>query len=549
MSEAADDPTATDADLVLRSRSGDARAYGELWRRHHAAGIAVARSVTSSIDPDDLVQEAFTRIFQAIRRGGGPTGAFRAYLFTAIRNTAASWGRGRRESAIDELDTLADPASTDEARLEELDRGLTHRAFRSLPTRWQEVLWYTEVEGLGHGEAASRLGMKAGAVKQLAFRAREGLREAWIQVHITALGDGSECRWTVEHLGAHARGNLAGRNRARIEAHLEDCGRCALLATEAQEVGSRLALALLPLAIGVTATASYLASLERGGAAVVALAAMPSGAAAGGAAAGGTAVSAGTFSLGGLVGTGVTSAGLAGALLAVTIVPTTAPADAATTAETPAAVAAPADAPSDADVRPASQPSAGPVSSPADPAAIPALGDPAPGTPTSGRGGAADLPEGAPTAASNARVSTPAAARATPPPASAPVAPAVSASVDDKGAAGRVDVPGLGEAEVKAGGGATVSVKAPGGAQAEVTAGKGASARVEVPSVGRVDVTAGRGDAGRDADATTDEGAAGALVEVEAEGKAGVELGLKVGGIGLGVSVGGGHGVLDGLLG
>ncbi|GAA1726604.1 hypothetical protein GCM10009746_05550 [Microbacterium paludicola] len=74
--------------------------------------MTVARSITSTVDPDDLVQEAYTRIFQAIRRGGGPTGAFRAYLFTAIRNTAASWGRGRREFAIEELEAVADPSST-----------------------------------------------------------------------------------------------------------------------------------------------------------------------------------------------------------------------------------------------------------------------------------------------------------------------------------------------------------------------------------------------------------------------------------------------------
>ena len=108
------DPAA-DADLILRTRSGDAEAFGELWRRHYPSGMSVARSITSSIDPDDLVQEAYTRIYQAILKGGGPNGSFRAYLFTSIRNTAAGWGRSRRETAIDELDTVADPDTTDQA--------------------------------------------------------------------------------------------------------------------------------------------------------------------------------------------------------------------------------------------------------------------------------------------------------------------------------------------------------------------------------------------------------------------------------------------------
>ncbi|MBO3663160.1 sigma-70 family RNA polymerase sigma factor [Microbacterium stercoris] len=337
--DAADaDEAAPDADLVLRSRSGDVAAFGELWTRHYRSGIVVARSVTSSIDPDDLVQEAYARIFQAIQKGGGPSGSFRAYLFTSIRNTAAAWGRASKESAIDELDAVEDPESTEEATLAALDRSLTTTAFRSLPTRWQEVLWYTEIEQLKPAQVAPLLGMKPVAVAQLAFRAREGLREAWIQAHLNAVADGSDCQWTIEHLGAHTRGNLGARNRQRLDDHLRDCARCTIIAGEAQEVGSRLALVLLPITIGVSATAAYLASLQRDDAAAVALAAMPSGlvegavVAAGGAgvAAGGAGVAASgaaggpgsspggssTFTLGGLIAAGVLAVAVAAAAVA-----------------------------------------------------------------------------------------------------------------------------------------------------------------------------------------------------------------------------------------
>ena len=107
----------------------------------------------------------FARTLSVLQGGGGPDVTFRAYLFTVIRNTAASWGRARHEIAIDELDAIADPVSTDSALVEQDDRTLTHRAFRSLPTRWQEVLWYTEVESLGVSETAPLLGMKPNAVK------------------------------------------------------------------------------------------------------------------------------------------------------------------------------------------------------------------------------------------------------------------------------------------------------------------------------------------------------------------------------------------------
>ncbi|QDE34174.1 sigma-70 family RNA polymerase sigma factor [Microbacterium foliorum] len=353
------DETIADADLVLRTRSGDAAAFGELWRRHYPSGMSVARSITSSIDPDDLVQESYTRIYQAIIKGGGPNGSFRAYLFTSIRNTAAAWGRSRRESAIDELDSVADPDSTDQAANEALDRSLTAQAFRSLPSRWQEVLWYTEIEQMKPQEAATLLGMKAGAVSQLAFRAREGLREAWIQAHLRSAAAGSDCQWTIEHLGAYSRGNLSTRDHNRLEQHLDECARCMIVAAEAKDVSTRLALVLLPLVLGVTGAAGYLATLQGGGTPIVALAAMPSGitegavvvtgaatggsssstagggaagggaagggAAGGGAAGGGagSAASGGIFSgVGALVGAGSAALVVAGVVAAATIVPT-----------------------------------------------------------------------------------------------------------------------------------------------------------------------------------------------------------------------------------
>ena len=300
------------------------------------------------------MQESYTRIYQAIVKGGGPNGSFRAYLFTSIRNTAAAWGRSRRESAIDELDSVADPDSTDQAANEALDRSLTAQAFRSLPSRWQEVLWYTEIEQMKPQEAATLLGMKAGAVSQLAFRAREGLREAWIQAHLRSAAAGSDCQWTIEHLGAYSRGNLSNRDHNRLEQHLEECARCMIVAAEAKDVSKRLALVLLPLVLGITGSAGYLATLQGGGTPIVALAAMPSGitegavvvaggataasssgaagsgttggggAAGGGAAGGGAggATSGGIFSgVGALVGAGSAALVVAGVVAAATIIP------------------------------------------------------------------------------------------------------------------------------------------------------------------------------------------------------------------------------------
>ena len=292
----------SDGALIERTRRGDRAAYGELWQRHSASARTVARSY-SSLDPDDLVAESFTRIYDAILAGRGPTAAFRPYLFTTVRNTAASWGRARRETNLETLESFEDPATTESATLDALDRSTTAQAFRSLPTRWQEVLWYSEVEGMQPQQIAPLIGMSANATAALAYRAREGLRQAWIQAHLRNAEE-PECRWTIDRLGGYTRGKLRGRDTSRLEAHLDDCARCTIVAAEAREVGSRLALVLLPLAAGIGGATAYSAWLSQGAPAVhVALGAagLPSvlagsGAAAGAGAGSGTAGAAGAGS-------------------------------------------------------------------------------------------------------------------------------------------------------------------------------------------------------------------------------------------------------------
>ncbi|WP_127475067.1 sigma-70 family RNA polymerase sigma factor [Microbacterium sulfonylureivorans] len=267
-----DETVRSDSELVDAVRAGDSNAYAELWRRHYRAGVAAARAVTGTFDADDLVQESFTAIYQAIRKGKGPTSGFRPYLLASVRNTAAGWGRAKRESADDQLDLVADPSSSDRSADDAFDRTLTVGAFRSLPTRWQEVLWYTEVEQMKPAEVAPLLGLRAAAVSQLAFRAREGLREAWIQGHLRSLDDKPECEWTVAHLGAYARENASRRDVERVRAHLDGCARCVIVAEEAGNVSSRIALVLLPLALGVAGAGGYLASLQTTTSSAVAMA-------------------------------------------------------------------------------------------------------------------------------------------------------------------------------------------------------------------------------------------------------------------------------------
>ncbi|MEQ8663923.1 MAG: sigma factor, partial [Gammaproteobacteria bacterium] len=142
-----------DERLIARSARRDRSAYAELWRRHQPSALAAARRFTW-IDADDLVAEAFTRIYACLLDGKGPRGPFRPYLYTTVRNLAARWGASAKEIAVDNVETLEAPQDLDDPVVHSLDRTLTARAFRSLPPRWQSVLWYTEVEELDPHDVA-----------------------------------------------------------------------------------------------------------------------------------------------------------------------------------------------------------------------------------------------------------------------------------------------------------------------------------------------------------------------------------------------------------
>lgn len=313
--------TSSDVDLVTAARDGDNDAMAELWRRHSGAGMAMAGSITNRYEPEDLVSEAFMRIFALIRRGKGPEAAFRSYLYRSIRNVSIEWSRKIAPLPLDTMEEFADVTFSEESTLAALDRSLTVTAFRTLPARWQEALWYTEIEQLAPREIAPILGMSAAGVSALTYRAREGLRQAWIQAHIASVQDDTEHAWALSQLGANQRGKLKGQHLERLTEHLAECARCSTAAEEARHVGSRLTLVLLPLSAGIAGGVGYTGWLQVNGPAAPATAAVlpaqllqpgaVSTGSPGGNAGGGTAATHGTLGTTAAVGAGVGLSGIA----------------------------------------------------------------------------------------------------------------------------------------------------------------------------------------------------------------------------------------------
>lgn len=242
----------TDLQLVEAAREGHKDAVVELWQRHYAATLSVARRVARQPrDAEELASDAFSRMLSAMSTGGGPTASVRAYLATSVRNLAVS--RIRHSSAGEvltdddgTLERLAADGSDPVARHGEL--GIMREAFAALPKRWQVVLWRTAVDQDSNIAVAEELGLSPNAVAALTRRARKGLRTAYLQAHVSTRGVDAACAPHVALLADLAVGQAVP---AATRSHVDGCARCQARVAELTEVETRLAGVLAPAVLGL----------------------------------------------------------------------------------------------------------------------------------------------------------------------------------------------------------------------------------------------------------------------------------------------------------
>jgi RNA polymerase sigma factor (sigma-70 family) len=222
-----------DAALLDSVRAGDLTAYGELYVRYAEPVRLAARQWTSQpAEQQDLVADAFARTLNAIRNGAGPQKSLLPYLLTTVRRLGIMSSRRREQVSLYGMEprpdaTFGDGAGTgvDEGALRRWHLQLARSAFHALPQRWREVLWHTEVESRSPAELAPRLGLSPNGVAALAMRAREGLRQAYLQAQVPN-ARATTCAAAREHLGTWTRRGVSPRRTRLIVEHLAACGDC-----------------------------------------------------------------------------------------------------------------------------------------------------------------------------------------------------------------------------------------------------------------------------------------------------------------------------------
>jgi len=232
----------TDAELLAAVRAGDCQAGGELFRRHVTLMRRVAGGwVRQPAEREDLVAEAFARVLSTVAAGGGPESNAPAYLVATMRNLFARWSR--RENRIDLYATVPEHVTADcgadELAVTRSEDRLVWSAYRTLPGRWRTVLWRQAAEGDTAAELAPLLGVSPNGVAVLARRAREGLRQAYLQVQVPD-AESPQCQEVRRRMGAWLRGTLPARRAGVLAGHLTGCAPCRAVAAELAEINREL---------------------------------------------------------------------------------------------------------------------------------------------------------------------------------------------------------------------------------------------------------------------------------------------------------------------
>lgn len=221
-----------DAQLITMARSGSQDAYAELFNRYSYAGRRLARHLGQGEDSDDVVAEAFAQVLDLVRRGKGPDRAFRAYLFTTIRHECGRRAKARKRVMPTDDDTQIDTAVPfGDGQLDDFEKTAVRAAYESLPDRWRTVLWHLDVEGRKPQELGPLMDLSANSVSALVYRARSGLREAYLAQHVKTSQVGTQtepddCGPIRERLASYVRGTAAKREAARVATHLQSCAAC-----------------------------------------------------------------------------------------------------------------------------------------------------------------------------------------------------------------------------------------------------------------------------------------------------------------------------------
>jgi RNA polymerase sigma-70 factor (ECF subfamily) len=187
----------TDGDLVLRAIGGREDGFEELVRRYQRPIAAYVYRMVGNYDAAlDLTQEVFIKVYASLARYRSEY-KFSTWIYKIAHNAAVDHLRrysAREQSLTGEVEGYAyelplecgKPTPEQESERRER-RAEIEAVVDQLPRAYRELVVLRHSHDLSYDEIAEVTGLPLGTVKNRLFRAREVMREQFLERGITSV--------------------------------------------------------------------------------------------------------------------------------------------------------------------------------------------------------------------------------------------------------------------------------------------------------------------------------------------------------------------------
>lgn len=157
--------------------------FGELWNRHNKRFMAIAKkTLRSSDDAEDVVQEAFVRIYKYGKKFSENGGKFRPWANTILRNCMADQINKYKNSTLainEEIEnTVIDFSQTSDALG---DVGYVQFILNKMDKATAEIINLRYILGKSFKEIAKTLNIKNSTARVRVYRSKKIFAQAYRQ--------------------------------------------------------------------------------------------------------------------------------------------------------------------------------------------------------------------------------------------------------------------------------------------------------------------------------------------------------------------------------
>ncbi len=172
-----------EAQCILRCQAGDAAAFKTLVDKYERRAFWIAYHMLGHVeDAQDVVQEAFIRVFRAIPRFRLGK-RFYTWFYRIVLHLAIDTLRKRRETCLKSVEVAesleAAGADPSESLLRDESAARVQELLEKLPPKERAILVLRDLEGFSAKEIADIIQSNHATVRWWLFLARKEFRRAW----------------------------------------------------------------------------------------------------------------------------------------------------------------------------------------------------------------------------------------------------------------------------------------------------------------------------------------------------------------------------------